>query len=184
MAKGNVAQDNFRWTPKLHTLAAPVEEGMMLPAAARPPRQSFVEGPSTVFCVAVVACTVVMRPVTMPNSSLSTLEMGASALVVQDALDTMFMLGSRLSWLTPMTNMGVSSFAGADIITWIQGSTTVKAPQVHDSDTAYAVRSASSELADLAWNECMNEICHRYARHAAAPNQGRLGHTFLAPPLM
>ena len=35
-------------------LAAPVEEGMMFPAAARPPRQSFREGPSTVFWVAVV----------------------------------------------------------------------------------------------------------------------------------
>ena len=35
--------------------AAPVEEGMMLPAAARPPLQSFLEGPSTVFWVAVVA---------------------------------------------------------------------------------------------------------------------------------
>merc|ERR1712023_194837 len=29
-------------------LAAPVEEGMMLPDAARPPRQSFFEAPSTV----------------------------------------------------------------------------------------------------------------------------------------
>ena len=28
--------------------------GMMLPAAARPPRQSFMDGPSTVFWVAVV----------------------------------------------------------------------------------------------------------------------------------
>ena len=33
--------------------AAPVEDGMMLIAAARPPRQSFLEGPSTVFWVAV-----------------------------------------------------------------------------------------------------------------------------------
>ena len=33
--------------------AAPVVDGMMLIAAARPPRQSFFEGPSTVFCVAV-----------------------------------------------------------------------------------------------------------------------------------
>lgn len=48
-------------------LAAPVEEGMMLPAAARPPRQSFLLGPSTVFCVAVVACTVVIKPSLMPN---------------------------------------------------------------------------------------------------------------------
>jgi len=34
-------------------LAAPVLEGMMLMAAARPPLQSFFEGPSTVFWVAV-----------------------------------------------------------------------------------------------------------------------------------
>jgi len=32
---------------------APVVDGMMLIAAARPPRQSFFEGPSTTFCVAV-----------------------------------------------------------------------------------------------------------------------------------
>ena len=43
-------------------LAAPVAEGMMLVAAARPPRQSLLDGPSTVFCVAVVACTVVISP--------------------------------------------------------------------------------------------------------------------------
>ena len=35
-------------------LAAPVELGMMLPEAARPPRQSFRDTPSTVFWVAVV----------------------------------------------------------------------------------------------------------------------------------
>ena len=34
--------------------AAPVDDGMMLAAAARPPLQSFLEAPSTVFCVAVV----------------------------------------------------------------------------------------------------------------------------------
>jgi hypothetical protein len=53
-------------------LAAPVEEGMMLAAAPRPPRQSFLEGPSTVFCVAVVACTVVIRPSTMSKFSCTT----------------------------------------------------------------------------------------------------------------
>ena len=47
-------------------LAAPVEEGMMLAPAPRPPRQSFLEGPSTVFCVAVVACTVVISASSMP----------------------------------------------------------------------------------------------------------------------
>ena len=35
-------------------LAAPVEDGIMLPAAALPPLQSLCDGPSTVFCVAVV----------------------------------------------------------------------------------------------------------------------------------
>lgn len=35
-----------------HTFAAPVELGMMFCEAPRPPRQSFIEGPSTVFCVA------------------------------------------------------------------------------------------------------------------------------------
>ncbi len=30
-------------------LAAPVEDGMMLVLALRPPRQSFLDGPSTVF---------------------------------------------------------------------------------------------------------------------------------------
>ena len=34
-------------------LAAPVVDGMMLMAALRPPFQSFFDGPSTVFCVAV-----------------------------------------------------------------------------------------------------------------------------------
>merc|ERR1711933_604288 len=45
-------------------LAAPVDEGMMFCDAQRPPRQSLPprDGPSTVSCVAVIACTVVMRP--------------------------------------------------------------------------------------------------------------------------
>ena len=68
-------------------LAAPVLEGMMLAAAARPPRQSLALGPSTVFCVAVVAWTVVMRPSTMPNLSWMTLARGARQLVVQDAFE-------------------------------------------------------------------------------------------------
>ena len=68
--------------------AAPVDEGMMLPEAARPPRQSFIEGPSTVFCVAVVECTVVIRPSVMPNLSCRTLAMGARQLVVHDAFET------------------------------------------------------------------------------------------------
>jgi hypothetical protein len=41
-------------------LAAPVELGIMLVPAARPPLQSFFEGPSTVFCVAA-------HPITCEN---------------------------------------------------------------------------------------------------------------------
>ena len=69
-------------------LAAPVEEGMMLPVAARPPRQSFTDGPSTVFCVAVTECTVVIRPSLMPKQSFRTLAMGARQFVVHEALET------------------------------------------------------------------------------------------------
>ena len=53
-------------------LAAPVELGMMLAAALRPPLQSLPEGPSTVFWVAVVECTVVMRASSMPKASCTT----------------------------------------------------------------------------------------------------------------
>lgn len=51
------------------------------------------EGPSTVFWVAVVACTVVMRPSTISKLSWMTLARGARQLVVHDALETTFMDG-------------------------------------------------------------------------------------------
>src|SRR5690606_41231205 len=66
-------------------LAAPVDEGIMFWYAPRPPLQSFTEGPSTVFCVAVTACTVVIKPSTIPNLSFNTLAIGAKQFVVQDA---------------------------------------------------------------------------------------------------
>jgi hypothetical protein len=47
-------------------LAAPVYEGMML-LTLSPPRQSLCDGPSTVFRVAVMAWTVVIRPSTIPK---------------------------------------------------------------------------------------------------------------------
>merc|ERR1712066_792701 len=65
--------------------AAPVDEGMMLPDPARPPRQSFFDVPSTVGCDAVIEWHVVMRPLLMPNASLSTLTAGANPFVVQEA---------------------------------------------------------------------------------------------------
>src|SRR6187551_4065536 len=98
-------------------LAAPVEEGMMFSRMPRPPRQSLLDGPSTVFCVAVAACTVVIRPRLMPHLSLSTLASGARQLVVHEALE---MIASPLYVLslTPKTNIGVSSLLGADRMTF------------------------------------------------------------------
>merc|ERR1719389_1654931 len=102
--------------------AAPVEDGMMLAAAARPARQSapFIE-PSTVSCEAVAAWTVVMRPCLMPNLSLMVLTIGARPLVVHEAHETTFMVaGSYSSVFTPTTMVGVSaSLAGAEMITFL-----------------------------------------------------------------
>ena len=69
--------------------AAPVDDGMMFSRMPRPPRQSLLLGPSTVFCVAVAACTVVIRPRLMPKLSFSTLATGARQLVVLEALEMM-----------------------------------------------------------------------------------------------
>merc|ERR1719401_1561719 len=75
-------------------LAAPVEEGMMLPDAARPPRQSFLDEPSTVGCDAVMAWTVVIKPLLMPKASLIAFTIGASPFVVHDAQETAVIDGS------------------------------------------------------------------------------------------
>merc|ERR1719354_592603 len=91
---------------------------MMFCQAARPPRQSFWEGPSTVCWVAVTAWTVVIRPSVIPNSSLITLARGARQLVVQEALDTTSMELSYCSSLTPITNIGASP-EGAEITTFL-----------------------------------------------------------------
>src|SRR5215831_1554040 len=82
-------------------LAAPVLDGIMFDAAPRPPRQSFFDGPSTVFCVAVVACTVVISPSTIPNLSCTTLAKGARQLVVQEAFETIVISLRYSLWLTP-----------------------------------------------------------------------------------
>ena len=69
-------------------LAAPVDDGIMFSKIPRPPRQSLLDGPSTVFCVAVAACTVVIKPRLMPKLSLSTLATGAKPFVVHEAAET------------------------------------------------------------------------------------------------
>jgi len=63
---------------------------MMFSRMPRPPRQSLFDGPSTVFCVAVAACTVVMRPRLMPHVSFSTLAIGARQFVVHEAFEMTF----------------------------------------------------------------------------------------------
>merc|ERR1719408_1020400 len=99
-------------------LAAPVADGMMFWPAPRPPRQSLPDGPSTVFWVAVVACTVVIRPFSMPYSSWMILASGARQLVVHDALDSTVMSFVYLVWFTPMTNIGASA-EGAEMMTFL-----------------------------------------------------------------
>merc|ERR1712014_569807 len=93
----------FRTGSTLPTaLAAPVADGMMFCEAQRPPRQSLPprEGPSTVSCVAVVACTVVMRPSIRPNFWCTTLVSGAKQLVVHDAFETTVSVVLYSVWLT------------------------------------------------------------------------------------
>merc|ERR1719451_40699 len=119
-------------------LAAPVDDGMMFAAAARPARQSApLSMPSTVSCEAVAAWTVVMRPCLMPNFSLTTLTRGARPLVVHDAHETTDIDVSYSSSLTPTTRVGVSaSLAGAEMMTclappstcFMQPSVVVNAP--------------------------------------------------------
>mmetsp|Transcript_8301 Transcript_8301/g.23896 ORF Transcript_8301/g.23896 Transcript_8301/m.23896 type:complete len:323 (-) Transcript_8301:78-1046(-) len=99
-------------------LAAPVEAGMRLFKAERPARQSLppLAGPSTTSWLAVPAWMVVIRPSTIPNSSLRTFASGARQLVVHEALlRTVAPLYSV--WLTPITYMGVSSLGGAEMMT-------------------------------------------------------------------
>lgn len=71
--------------------AAPVDDGMMLADAALPALQSLppFDGPSTTNYVAVEACTVVIRPSTIPKLSFTTLATGAKQFVVHEAFETM-----------------------------------------------------------------------------------------------
>src|SRR5687768_7913832 len=101
-------------------LAAPVLLGMMFMYALRPPRQSFLLGPSCVGCVAVTAWIVAIKPSVSVQLSLMTLATGARQLVVQLALEMILSLtGSNLLWLTPIKSVGTfsGSLVGAERIT-------------------------------------------------------------------
>src|SRR5271170_1391655 len=98
-------------------LAAPVDEGMTFCGAPRPPRQSFLLGPSTVGWVAVIAWIVVIKPSARPKLSLITLAIGARQLVVHEALETTLSLdGSNFVWFTPTSSVGTfsGSLVGAE----------------------------------------------------------------------
>lgn len=68
----------------------------------------------------VVACTVDIKPSSKPNLSLTTLAKGAKQLVVHDAFETTVKSAVYFVWLTPMTNIGVESFGGAEMMTFLQ----------------------------------------------------------------
>merc|ERR1719353_2464052 len=122
--------------------------------APRPPRQSLPLGPSTVFWVAVVACTVVISPSLMPYVSLMTLASGARQLVVHEAFERMLMSLVYLVWLTPITNIGASA-EGAEMITFFAPpfrcidalSITVKMPvDSHTTSAPVSPHGTSSGL--------------------------------------
>src|SRR6266567_1365507 len=65
---------------------------------------------------------VVMVPLTILNSSLTTFAIGARQFVVQEALEMILCLaGSYLSSLTPRTMVMSSFLAGAEMMTFLTG---------------------------------------------------------------
>src|SRR5918996_783987 len=99
-------------------LAAPVEVGIMDSAAARARRRS-LWGRSRIFWSFVYEWMVVIWPFTIPNLSCTTLARGPRQFVVHDALEMIVCRrGSYLSWLTPMTIVMSSFFAGAEMMTF------------------------------------------------------------------
>ncbi len=96
---------------------------------------------------------VVIRPLVMPKFSSITFAIGATQLVVQDALEMMWCdAGSYLSSLTPITIVMSSPLAGAEMMTffapaWMWApalSAEVKIPV--DSMTTSAPRSPQPSL--------------------------------------
>src|ERR1035437_6256972 len=103
----------------LRALAAPVEVGIMLSAAARARRRSLF-GVSGMTWSLVLLWMVVMMTLTRPQVSRTPLTTGARQLVVQLALERMWCLAaSYLSWLTPRTIVRSSFLAGAEMMTFL-----------------------------------------------------------------
>jgi hypothetical protein len=70
-------------------------------------------------CSVVYACTVVMKPESIPNSSRRIFAIGATQFVVHEALETIRCpAASYVSSLTPRTIVTSGSVAGAEMITF------------------------------------------------------------------
>src|SRR5882762_1099095 len=103
---------------RLVAFAAPVDVGMMLIAAARARRRSLC-GRSRIAWSFVYAWIVVMKPIWMPNASSSTFAIGATQLVVHEALEITWWVAGSYAWsFTPRTIVRSSSLAGALITTF------------------------------------------------------------------
>ena len=97
-----------------------MDDGIILADAALPALQSLppYAGPSTTNYVAVIECTVVIKPSAIPKFSCNTLASGAKQFVVHEALDIIFSSALYRWWLTPTTYVGVFPFDGALMITF------------------------------------------------------------------
>jgi hypothetical protein len=62
---------------------------------------------------------VLIKPSSIPNLSFNTLAIGGKQLVVHEAFETIVWLALIFYGLTPITKVGVSSFAGALITTFL-----------------------------------------------------------------
>ena len=107
-------------TARVTAIAAPVVEGTIFCAPARPLLQSFASGPSTMRWVAVYACTVESIAFSMPGFSDKIAMIGETELVVHEPFEDITQFARSLS-LTPMRIVRASllsvSFAGAVITT-------------------------------------------------------------------
>src|SRR5690625_2692800 len=59
-----------------------------------------------------------MEPCSIPNLSFSTLATGARQLVVHEALEIIWSLAFKVSWLTPYTTVASTLVPGAEMMTF------------------------------------------------------------------
>ena len=106
-----------------------------------------------------------MRPFSTPNASSSTLIIGTKQFVVHDAFDTtMCFAGSKVSSLTPITNVASAPVAGAETMTrgapasrWAAAlSRSVKKPV--DSTTTSTPSSPQGSCLGVALGEDLEQV--------------------------